>query len=168
MLTDPDVGDALRGMPSYLHAMTCFACVFLLKLAAKRQDDLVEVAVVGDLASKLVAQLRSVRVSKFHLAPLMADGLEKSASSLLQSSGGPGGMSSSLGGGGEGQEDASRMLFGIYPDPMGGSNVRPAEAPARSSVSSNQSQNVVLGAQSLFDFGTEQSGAGSDDQFGFT
>ncbi|TLS26346.1 hypothetical protein PpBr36_05556 [Pyricularia pennisetigena] len=85
LLNDPDIGEGLRGMPSYLHAMTAFACVFLLKIATRRREDgLVEVGLVSDLAGKLVGRFREVRVGKWHLVHLMADGLAKSAKKLLQ------------------------------------------------------------------------------------
>lgn len=93
LLTDSDIRAGLRGMPSYLHAMTAFACVFLLKIATKRRTDgLVDVSLVSELAGKLVNQFRSVGVGKWHLVHLMAEGLEQSAASLLQGdSGGSGG-----------------------------------------------------------------------------
>ncbi|KAH8844754.1 hypothetical protein MCOR02_010802 [Pyricularia oryzae] len=85
LLNDPDIGEGLRGMPSYLHAMTAFACVFLLKIATRRREDgLVEVGLVSDLAGRLVGRFREVRVGKWHLVHLMADGLAKSAKKLLQ------------------------------------------------------------------------------------
>lgn len=63
--------------------MTAFACVFLLNIAAKRNDGLVEIMAVEGLTSRLVKQFRSVPVSKWHLIHLMADGLENVAKTLL-------------------------------------------------------------------------------------
>ncbi|POS77325.1 hypothetical protein DHEL01_v204286 [Diaporthe helianthi] len=130
VLQDPDIAAGLRGMPTFVHAKVCFACVFLLKQAAKRQDGLVDAGLVGDLAGRLVAQFRSIQAGKWHLAHLMADGLERSAASLLGDSGPSvvdrldGGAGSGLGRGAaggmaadSGPEDTSAMAFGLYADP---------------------------------------------------
>ncbi|EKG20907.1 Transcription factor fungi [Macrophomina phaseolina MS6] len=85
LLGDPDLSDALNGMPSYLLSMTCFACVFLLKLttAPARELRLVQREVVARLTGQLVGRFRETPVGKWHLVHLMADGLEKLAATLL-------------------------------------------------------------------------------------
>lgn len=94
LLRDRDLSDALNGMPSYLLSMTCFACVFLLKLTTgpARELGLVERELVGGLAAQLVRRFRETPVGKWHLVHLMADGLEKLAGTLLGEGGGGGGV----------------------------------------------------------------------------
>ncbi|KAJ9668346.1 Histidine protein methyltransferase 1 [Coniosporium apollinis] len=84
LVTDQDLRDGLVGMPSYLHSMTAFACVFLLKIATKRSGQFIEDATVFDLTTRLVQLLRSASTGQWHLVHLMADGLEKMANSMLQ------------------------------------------------------------------------------------
>lgn len=69
-------------MPSYLHCMTAFACMFLIKIAVKYGDDLVDPARVWQLTTSLLHQLRSLPTGRWHLANLMAPGLEKMAAML--------------------------------------------------------------------------------------
>ncbi|KAJ0120446.1 hypothetical protein J7T55_015173 [Diaporthe amygdali] len=188
VLQEPDIAASLRGMPTYVHAMVCFACVFLLKLAAKRQDGLVEAGFVSDLASRLVSQFRSIQAGKWHLAHLMADGLEKSATSLLGSSAGEGlesSTGSALGKGGSGGimgdpglEDASSMSFGLYSDPnaspfqgslpsgyggVGGSGPGNGMQSMHNPI---QSPDLTFGPQSFFEFSAAPPGPGNDP-FGF-
>lgn len=178
-LTDPDIGDGLKGMPTYLHAMTCFSCVFLLKIAAKRHDDgLVEVGSVADMAARLVRQFRGVQVAKWHLAHLVADGLEKSAASLLggRGVGVDGGYPSAAGDVGAaamdaGLDDASRAPFGLYMDPstsvshgsvgstLGAFGSAGGILPAPGSL---ESPDLNFGPQGYFDFNAAQSGIGDD------
>lgn len=80
--TDPDVAAAINGMPSYLHSMTAFACMFLIKVAVKYGGDLIEKDRVYEMINGLVQQFRSLPTGKWHLANLMAGGLEKMAATL--------------------------------------------------------------------------------------
>lgn len=186
VLQDPDITASLRGMPTFVHAMVCFACVFLLKLAAKRQDGLVESGLVSDLANRLVAQFRSIQAGKWHLAHLMADGLEKSASSLLGDSGsgvaeghdsgagvGKGGSSSMMGE--SGTEDTSGMAFGLYADPSTSSfqgSVHSGLGGVGGSVGMQSMQNTIqspdlaFGPQGFFEFSTAPPGP-ENEPFGF-
>lgn len=82
ILSDADVSAGIVGMPSYLLCMTAFACMFLIKVAAKYGDDLVDPRRVWDLTSNLVARFRSLEAGRWHLANLMAPGLERMAASL--------------------------------------------------------------------------------------
>lgn len=86
LLTDSDLREGLMGMPSYMHSMTAFACVFLLKVSVKYEGSLIEQRVVFDLTTRLVQQFRSTPVGRWHLVHLMADGLEKMAQTLLNPS----------------------------------------------------------------------------------
>lgn len=175
-------------MPTCVHAMVCFACVFLLKLAAKRQDGLVEAGLVSDLANRLVAQFRLVQTGKWHLAHLMADGLEKSAASLLgdSASGVAEGLDSGAGGGlgkggsssmmgDTGPEDTSGMAFGLYADPNApsfqgsvpsglggvGGSVRGMQ-----SMQTIQSPDLAFEPQSFFEFSAAPPGP-ENEPFGF-
>ncbi|KAI1083111.1 hypothetical protein F5B20DRAFT_577494 [Whalleya microplaca] len=82
LIADPDLQAAVAGMPSYLHSMTAFACVFLAKLAMIHGDELIERAVVINLTSSLIQLYRSSPVGKWHLVNLMANGLEKMVKTL--------------------------------------------------------------------------------------
>lgn len=169
--------------------MVCFACVFLLKLAAKRQDGLVEAGLVSDLANRLVAQFRSIQAGKWHIAHPMADGLEKSAASLLGDGGssvaeglesgtgsgvGKGGPSSMMGD--SGPEDTSGMSFGLYTDPSGSSfrgsvpsglgGVGGSVGGMQSMQNAIQSPDLAFGPQSFFEFGAAPPGP-ENDPFGF-
>ena len=85
LLTDPDLRDGLVGIPHYLHTMTAFACVFLLKVASQHSGQFIEDAMVLDLTTRLVHQFRITVVGKWHLVHLMADGLEKMAAKKITS-----------------------------------------------------------------------------------
>lgn len=188
VLQDPDIAAGLRGMPTFVHAMVCFACVFLLKQAAKRQDGLVDGGLVGDLANRLVAQFRSIQAGKWHLAHIMADGLEKSAASLLGDSGSgmaerhDSGAGSGVGKGGPGSmagdsgpEDTSGMAFGLYADPnapsfqgsfpsgLGGVG---DSAGMQSMQGAIQSPDLAFGPQGFFEFGAAPPGS-ENEPFGF-
>lgn len=80
--SDPDVAAAVNGIPSYLHSMTAFACMFLIKVAVKYGGDLIEKERVYEMITGLVQQFRSLYAGKWHLANLMAGGLEKMAATL--------------------------------------------------------------------------------------
>lgn len=84
LLTDSDLREGLLGIPHYLHTMTAFACVFLLKIASKSDGHFVDTGSETDLTLRFVTQLRSIGVGKWHLVHLMADGLEKLVRSLSQ------------------------------------------------------------------------------------
>lgn len=88
LLVDPDLREGLVGIPHYLHTMTAFACVFLLKVVAQYAGQFIEDSVVLDLTSQLVQQFRCTAVGKWHLVHLMADGLEKLAAKKIASPGG--------------------------------------------------------------------------------
>ncbi|KAK2779076.1 C6 transcription factor [Colletotrichum kahawae] len=88
ILTDPDVAAGVVGMPSYLHCMTAFACMFLIKVAVKYGGDLIEPDRVWDLTTSLVRHFRSLPAGKWHLANLMAPGLERMAATLKRSQNG--------------------------------------------------------------------------------
>ncbi|KAK8019506.1 hypothetical protein PG990_004644 [Apiospora arundinis] len=77
LISDPEMQPALVGLPSYMHSMTGYACMFLAKLATVHGDQLIEKPLVIDLTSRLAALYRSTPVGKFHLMNLMADGLDK-------------------------------------------------------------------------------------------
>jgi hypothetical protein len=89
LLSDPDVRDSLVGIPHYIHSMIAFACVFLLKVATQHSGQYIEDGLVFDLTARVVQQLRSTSTGKYHLAHLMADGLEKMAASKYQSPAAP-------------------------------------------------------------------------------
>ncbi|KPM45738.1 hypothetical protein AK830_g756 [Neonectria ditissima] len=82
ILTDSDVAAGIVGMPSYLHCMTAFACMFLTKVATRYGSNLIELDRVRDLITRLVRQFRSLPVGRWHLANLMASGLAKMAETL--------------------------------------------------------------------------------------
>ncbi|KZL78431.1 hypothetical protein CT0861_04027 [Colletotrichum tofieldiae] len=82
ILIDPDVAAGVVGMPSYLHCMTAFACMFLIKVAVKYGGDLIEPEQVWNLTTSLVRHFRSLPAGRWHLANLMAPGLERMVSTL--------------------------------------------------------------------------------------
>ncbi|KAF4968287.1 hypothetical protein FZEAL_10408 [Fusarium zealandicum] len=82
IITDPDVAVGIVGMPSYMLSMTAFACMFLIKVALKYGGDLIERQKVHDLTTSLVSQFRSLPTGKWHLANLMAGGLERMTGTL--------------------------------------------------------------------------------------
>jgi hypothetical protein len=85
ILNDYDVRDGLVGIPHYIHSMIAFACVFLLKVATQHSGQYIEDATVLDLTTKVAHQFRSTAVGKHHLVHLMAEGLEKMATSKIKS-----------------------------------------------------------------------------------
>ncbi|GME48319.1 putative transporter [Neofusicoccum parvum] len=108
--TDADLRGGLNGMPAYLLSMTCFACVFLLKLTATTTaaggPALVQRDLVARLAAGLVECFRASPVGRWHLVHLMADGLERLAGSLLGAGEAAVDGAAVLGGGGVGGGDA--------------------------------------------------------------
>ncbi|KAM5345180.1 hypothetical protein ACJ41O_011042 [Fusarium nematophilum] len=82
IITDADVAVGIVGMPSYMLSMTAFACMFLIKVAIKYGGDLIERQRVHDLTTSLVRQFRSLNAGKWHLANLMAGGLERMTGTL--------------------------------------------------------------------------------------
>ncbi|KAH6892449.1 hypothetical protein B0T10DRAFT_560038 [Thelonectria olida] len=82
MTADPSVTNTMAGMPSYTYSMTGFACVFLIKVAVKYGEQLVQEGHVYELVSSVARCFRSLSVGKWHLARLMADGLEKALEKL--------------------------------------------------------------------------------------
>ena len=77
LISDPDLHAGLVGMPSYLHSMTAFACMFLAKLVMIHGDELTQRTTVISRTSSLIQLYRSSPVGKWHLVKLMANGLEK-------------------------------------------------------------------------------------------
>lgn len=77
LLNEPIVQQGLVGMPSYLHSMTAFACMFLIKVAMKYGHPLIERQEVEDLIRRLVALFRRTETGTWHLVHLMEGGLEK-------------------------------------------------------------------------------------------
>lgn len=84
LLTDQDLILALNGIPSYLHSMTAFACMFLVSVSTKHGAALVDPVQVHDLITRLVKMFRSIRTGKWHLVCLMAGGLESVLEKLLR------------------------------------------------------------------------------------
>ncbi|WAO92610.1 Zn(2)-C6 fungal-type domain-containing protein [Fusarium falciforme] len=82
IITDPDVAVGIVGMPSYMLSMTAFACMFLIKVALKYGGDLIERQRVHELTTSLVHRFRSLNAGKWHLANLMAGGLERMTGTL--------------------------------------------------------------------------------------
>ncbi|KAH7159733.1 hypothetical protein B0J13DRAFT_111780 [Dactylonectria estremocensis] len=82
IITDPDVAVGIVGMPSYMLSMTAFACMFLIKVAIKYGGHLIERQRVYELTTSLVRQFRSLSTGKWHLANLMASGLERMTATL--------------------------------------------------------------------------------------
>ncbi|OIW26627.1 hypothetical protein CONLIGDRAFT_683589 [Coniochaeta ligniaria NRRL 30616] len=71
--------EARRGLigPSYLLSMTGFACMFLIKVAMKYGNTLVDRRDVTHLITQLVDLFRKLPTGKWHLVHLMEGGLEK-------------------------------------------------------------------------------------------
>ncbi|KAH8880523.1 hypothetical protein GQ53DRAFT_537113 [Thozetella sp. PMI_491] len=84
--SDGELHAALAGMPSYLHSMTAFASMFLVRMTMIHGDSLVERSTVLGLVSRLVAIYHSAPVGKWHLVRLMAVGQEKILETLRQPS----------------------------------------------------------------------------------
>lgn len=79
---DPDVVAGIVGMPSYVHSMTAFACMFLTKVSIKYGGNLVERERVFELITTIVQQFRSQPAGKWHLTKLMVSGLERIAETI--------------------------------------------------------------------------------------
>lgn len=77
LLLDESVQQGLTGVPSYLHSMTAFACMFLIKVAMKYGNALVGRGDVRGLITRLVDLFRKTSAGKWHLVHLMEGGLEK-------------------------------------------------------------------------------------------
>jgi hypothetical protein len=84
LLTDSDLIAGLNGIPSYLHSMTAFACMFLISVSTKHGATLVDPVQVHDLITRLVKKFRSIRTGKWHLVCLMAGGLDNVLEKLLR------------------------------------------------------------------------------------
>ncbi|KAH7035242.1 uncharacterized protein B0I36DRAFT_90000 [Microdochium trichocladiopsis] len=84
-LNDADIKEAISGLPTYIHSMTGFACMFLAKLAMTQGDDMIERSTVTDLITRLISLYRAQSVSKWHLIKLMAGGLDKVVQTLSTS-----------------------------------------------------------------------------------
>jgi len=83
LVSDVDLAAGLRGIPSYLHSMIAFACVFLLKIATKFGNEYCHTSYVIDLTAKFIQQLNMTPVGRWHLAKLMIPGLEKMVHMLV-------------------------------------------------------------------------------------
>ncbi|KAH7361936.1 hypothetical protein B0T11DRAFT_226252 [Plectosphaerella cucumerina] len=119
ILTDPDIAAGVVGMPSYLHCMTAFACMFLIKVAVKYGADLVEPDRVWELTTSLVRHFRSLPAGRWHLANLMAPGLERMAATL-RAGGGAAGAQARAAAAARAAQDAPGMVMqqGGMVDPM--------------------------------------------------
>lgn len=86
IISDPDVGVALVGLPCYVQSMIGFACMVLARLACAPGDDsnLVERAHVIDLISRLKAVYEATPVGRWHLVHLMPRGFERVLATLRQ------------------------------------------------------------------------------------
>lgn len=82
LIADVEIQPALAGMPSYMHSMSAFACMFLAKLAMIHGDQLIDRQQVVDSIARLAEFYRSTAVGKWHLVNLMADGLDKIVETL--------------------------------------------------------------------------------------
>lgn len=161
-LTDPDTGNALLGMPTHLHEMAGHACILLIKIGSRGLDGLVQLDYVYDLTTRLAQALRSVRVTKWHPAHMVADGLEKSAASLLREHGGDFG-GDDLGRVGE-KEDASGISFHLGPVSQASTS---AALPPDLGPDPVHGPYLSFGEQAeMFEFDPAQRGLG-DDRLGF-
>lgn len=77
ILTDSDVQSGLVGLPCYIQSMIGFACMFLAKVTSIHGEALIERETVVDLVGRLVGVYRGTGVGRWHLVPLMGDGLER-------------------------------------------------------------------------------------------
>ncbi|OLN92060.1 Transcriptional activator of proteases prtT 1 [Colletotrichum chlorophyti] len=134
IITDPDVAAGVIGMPSYLHCMTAFACMFLIKVAVKYGGDLVEPERVWDLTTSLVRHFRSLPAGRWHLANLMAPGLER--------------MAATLKGGNEGHNNQQANAF----PPSNGAN-----GTIRSQVAAPGTDSALIGSEGDFFFDYDMS-----------
>ncbi|QPC60964.1 hypothetical protein HYE67_003195 [Fusarium culmorum] len=118
IITDPDVALGIVGMPSYMLSMTAFACMFLIKVAVKYGSDLIERQRVHDLTTSLVRQFRSLKAGKWHLANLMAGGLERMTATLAAAEPGQGQSASMVYNTMENADMAGQMMPGnqVYTD----------------------------------------------------
>ncbi|KAI7782156.1 uncharacterized protein LA080_013832 [Diaporthe eres] len=82
LIADADIQPALAGMPSYMHSMSAFACMFLAKLSMIHGEQLIDKQQVVDSIARLAGFYRSTPVGKWHLVNLMADGLDKIVETL--------------------------------------------------------------------------------------
>jgi hypothetical protein len=71
ILSDSDIAAGVVGMPSYLHCMTAFACMFLIKVAVKYGSELVDPDRVLNLTTTLVQHFQTLPTGRWHLAKLM-------------------------------------------------------------------------------------------------
>lgn len=82
LIADAEIQPALAGMPSYMHSMSAFACMFLAKLSMIHGEQLIDRQQVVDSIARLAGFYRSTPVGKWHLVNLMADGLDKIVETL--------------------------------------------------------------------------------------
>jgi len=83
LLEDRDAQLAVATVPHHIHGMIAFACMFLLKVAAKHSQQLfVDMARFQTLIGNLAQQFKTVDVGKDHLLHRMGEGLEKMADTI--------------------------------------------------------------------------------------
>lgn len=83
ILEDVEVQIGLAGVPHYFYGMIAFACVFLVKAAAKHSAQLfINQQETQILIEKLSNQLSATQVGRGHVIHRMAAGLRKMAESL--------------------------------------------------------------------------------------
>ncbi|KUJ23692.1 C6 transcription factor [Mollisia scopiformis] len=77
-LEEPDITNAIVGVPLYVHTMITYATVFMLKVHQKWGAQLgMELVQIQDLMSRVMELLRNAKASKRHLAYHIATGVGK-------------------------------------------------------------------------------------------
>lgn len=80
VLEEPDIRDAIIGVPLFTHTMVTFSAVFLLKVAVNWNSSAylsVDVPRVQDLIEKVIDLLTHVRAGERHITRHIASGLSK-------------------------------------------------------------------------------------------
>ncbi|TKA81507.1 hypothetical protein B0A49_00559 [Cryomyces minteri] len=79
VLDEPDIRNALVGVPLYLHTMITYATVFLLKVRRKWKTTQLgtDLALIQDLLTRVIVLLRDAKASERHLTYHIAAGLTK-------------------------------------------------------------------------------------------
>ena len=86
VITEPDIKDALNGVPLYLHTMITYAAVFLLKVQQqwKSVGLVTDTVLVHETVAHVITLLNEVRASDRHLSYHIARGLGKMLERLDQ------------------------------------------------------------------------------------
>lgn len=86
ILYEPDIRNAIVGIPLFTHTMVAFSSVFLMKVAWKWKPASLNIdqAQIQDLIHKVVDLLSSAKASEKHLAYHIATGLKKMLMSIKQ------------------------------------------------------------------------------------